>query len=229
MTHAELISEVKGDLRAKNIDQHISGRFILRKAKGYAQDLISKRDHAKLFRDDSLFSEVKCFEMERIDSYKCPVVEFRICDKIMKSKKKLPKLFNSTVGTIIISVTNINGDVEYERLRSAADYKNTQKRAFGKHFKYYYVSEEYLYLLNSTNEIVNVVGLFSDEKEVNDASECSDCDECQSALEYEFKCPDKYEREVIDRTIMNLFNFYKRVVPDENPDGDEHQKTEKPT
>lgn len=221
ITNGELVSEIKTDLKAYNKDQHTSASYILQKARGYVEYLLGQRPLTDVYRDDTIFRELRCFAMSKVKKHKCDIVEFRNCDNIMKSTKKLPPLYNSRVGTIIVSVTNIDGSIEYKRLKTLNEYKNQQKRQFGSNFKYYYVSNGYLYLLNSTEKLVNIVALFSDESELEDKSECADKDHCKTILEYGFICPEKYESQVKELTLQNLLSSYKRITTDENPNLDE--------
>lgn len=225
-TNAEIISEIKNDIKALNIDQHISGRFILSKAKDIVQDILNKVELSELLKDDSFFSEIQCFEMTPIKSYKCDIVEFRSCENIMKSKEKLPDLYKAKIGSLILNVYNIDGSVEYRRLRNLADFRRTNTRQYGKLFKYYYVMDNYLYLLNSTAKVVNVIGIFEEEIDDNDDS-LDGGNKCKSTLQKEFKCPDKY-LSIVKRGVLNdIANINVRMVVDENPDGDENQKSKK--
>lgn len=217
MKNGEFVSEVKADLQALNKDQHVSASYILQKGRGYVEYLLGQRATSDIFRDDSIFKELRCFEMSKVRKHKCDIVEFRNCDNVMKSKLKLPNLYNSRIGTIVVSVTNIDGSIEYTRLRQLSDYKSQQKRKFGQHFKYYYISDGYLYLVNSTEVIVNIVALFSDESELDKKSKCATEDPCKTILDYEFICPEKYISQVKDQTVQNLLNGHKRVPIDENP------------
>jgi len=220
MTNREFVSEIKTDIKATNKDQHVSSSYILQKGRGYVEYLLGQRDTKDIFRDDTLFKELRCFEMEKVKKHKCDIVEFRNCDNIMKSKHTLPKLYNSKIGSIVISVTNIDGSIEYHRLRQLNDFKKQQQRKFGDNFKYYYISNDYLYLLNSKEKLVNIVALFSDESELDDKSSCADKECCKTTLDYDFICPDKYISTVKDQTLNNLLGAHKRILEDENPNLD---------
>lgn len=217
MTNRDFVSEIKTDIKAINKDQRVSSSFILQKGKGFVEYLLGQRDTKDIFRDDTIFNELRCFELDKVKKHKCDIVEFRNCDNIMKSKLKLPKIFNSRIGSVVISITNIDGSIKYTRLRQLSDYKNQQNRQFGDKFKYYYISNDYLYLVNSTERLVNIVALFSDESELDAKSSCAEVDCCKTILDYNFICPEKYISQVKEQTKMDLLNSYKRIVEDENP------------
>ena len=130
MTIYQFISDVSNSIQAINKDDRVSDRYIYSLAKDYTSYILSQRPLRDVFRDSSIFTEVTCVEMHRIRADKCEIAEFRKCDKIMKTTCKLPDIFNSSIGPIIISVSNITGETEYQRLRTLADFKTQQKRKF---------------------------------------------------------------------------------------------------
>ena len=227
MTVGEFVSDVKNSIRALDKDSRVSSRYIHSLAQNYTDYLLSQRPLSDAMRDSSIFTEVTCVEMERIKSDKCAVVEFRKCDKIMRTKCKLPQLYNSKVGQILISVLNITGDVEYEQLRSPADYTNTKKRKFPLAKKYYYISNENLYILGTTSELISITGLFADELEALKFSSCSEesVGECSSALDYRMIIPNKYISTVKDQVIQHILTTRQAIPEDELSNLDSNQKT----
>lgn len=226
-TNGDFVSEIRNHLKANNKDDYTSARYILSVGYSYVEYLINNRPLSKVFRDLKSFTYVPCIEMEQVKSYKCDVAEFKTCDKIMKSKCKLPEIMQAKSGFIVESVTNINFEEEYDQLRSATDYKDKKKREFANNFKYFYVSSDnYLYLLNTTTEIVNVNAYFLDEQEAKCLSDCDDdCDECSSKLDDKFVCPEEFISTVRDQTLERILGGRQQIQEDEKPDMDEHQKT----
>lgn len=226
MTVGDFISDVKNSIRAQTKDDRVSSRYIHSLAKDYASYLLAQRNLSDVLRDSSIFTEITCVEMEHVKADVCDIAEFRKCTKVMKSKCKLPKFYNSVIGPLIISVTNITGETSYEQLRSPADYANSLKRKFQTTTKYFYISNGYLYLLNSTNERVSVNGLFSDELEALQFSACNeDIGECESALDYKLIIPNKYISTVKDQVIQHILKSRKQIASDENPDLNNNNKS----
>ena len=85
-----------------------------------------------------------------------------------------------------------------------------------------------MYLPDSEVELVNIVLLPVSLDEVDEASGCKDkdCDGCKEGWDYEFNCPDKLLEIVVQETLKEVASFYKAVQIDENPNMDEHQKTQ---
>lgn len=85
----EFASRVKNQLNMISKDMDVNARFILHTGQNIAESYISLRLRSRqLYRQDNLYSPLKCVEMEEVDTYLCDIVEFRSCNKLMKSKKK---------------------------------------------------------------------------------------------------------------------------------------------
>lgn len=224
MTQGEFVSEVRHHLKALTKDEFTSARYILATAKSYVKYLVSNRAQSNIYRDVSNFVYVPCVELSRESKISCDIVEFKQCDKIMKSKKVLPEIYSMNSGPIIESITNFDNSVKYERLASLADYTKTKKRKFAKSATYYTMANKYLYILGSTTEIVNINFLPEDEREAKQLSSCNKCDDCSSALENKFVCPTKWLSTVRDQTVQLIASINKAIPEDEKPDLDSNQK-----
>lgn len=221
----DFVSEVRNHLKSLNKDDYISARYILSIGYNQVQYIINNRPLSKIYRNQDVFTNVGCVEMRRIKSHSCPIGSFRTCDKIMRSKEKIPKLFNAKSGYLIESITNIDHSEEYQPLRNPKDFSSNKKRQFSKHIKYYYIHNEYLYILNTTSEIVNISGMFRNPNDAKKISTCDSANECLSPLEDKFVCPDEYRAIVISETVNLLLSGNKAIPEDENPDLDSNQKT----
>ena len=231
MTNRELVSRVVNNLRTLNKDQHISRRFILRMAKNKAKFYIAQKLHDRsLYKEDKLYKTIKCFQLKRDDAVKCNILEFRRCNNLMKSIKKLPETVFSRFGASIVSISSVGVEIEFTPI-TTQKYALQKNRQFANLIKpnNYYIQDGYLYLPDSEIELVNVVLLPVSLDEVEDASGCKDedaCDGCKEGWDYEFNCPDKLLEIVIQETLKEIASFYKAVTIDENPNMDEHQKTQ---
>lgn len=224
-TNGDFVSEIRNHLKALNKDDQVSARYILSIAYSYIEYLINTRPLSKTFRDNSVFTVAECVPLKRVDSKSCDIIEFRLCEKIMKSVHPLPKILTANSGFIVDSVLSLDGGVHYEPLRSLKDYKNTIKRPFGNKFKYYYIDgSNYIYLLNSTSERIDINALFTDEDEVKQISDCVESDECFSKLDNKFVCPKEFLSTVRDQTLQVILGGNKQIVQDENPNMDNNVK-----
>jgi hypothetical protein len=225
MTVGQFISDVKNSVQAIRKDDRISNKYIHSLARDYTSFILSQRQLRDVFRDSTIFTEVTCVEMNRVRADKCDIAEFRKCDMVMKSECKLPNIFNSSIGPIIIAVSNITGETQYQQLRTAADYKNQQKRKFQTATNYYYLANGFLYVVGSTPERISITALFEDQLEAEQFSACSGVDSCESALDYKIIIPNKYISTVKDQVVQHLIKTRKNIPADENSDLDSNQKT----
>lgn len=223
MTNREFISTIKHDLKAQNIDQRVSGRYILNKAETLIEKFVEQMRMNKIMRQFDILSTINCFEMEKMDRYDCPILELRVCDKIMVSKEDLPDYFVTTSGYGFSSVVSIDGTTDYQPIRNLSDFRNQMKREFGKKFKYFYVSNKKLYIANSLTQAVTITGLFKNQKEVAELN--GEAEICDSILDYTFVCPKSKEADVKTYLLQDIFTFRNQIIKDENPDLDENQRT----
>lgn len=229
-TNGEIISRIANGLKALSKDSHISGRYIINIAKTKAKFLMSQKwDEMSLNKEDDLIKSVPCFRLKRIKSKDCGIVEFRLCDKLMKSCEKLPEVLSGKKGPSILSVMSIDGSLTY-RYITPRQYSDIKRRKYKSGSQgYFYIKDEYLYLPDSLNEIVDLELITTDKDEADCVSECTESGDietgCKSKLESEFVCPDRFLDLVIKDTIQEIATFYRTSQEDENPNLDEYQKT----
>jgi hypothetical protein len=216
MTNLELVSRISNTVKSLTKDGRISPRYILRTAQEKAKYLLVQNlTDRSLYREANIYTEVPCIELEKEDIVSCPIVEFRRCKSIMKSKKKLPELLNSKYGVAIYSVTSVDGEFQFTQTTPNQYRLDSKRNAIGKKPQYFYVKDGYLYLLESEVLSVTVSVITLD---LYDADQCSECrqENCKSAWDYEFVCSDKLLEVVIQETIKELLTN-KQIQENVNP------------
>jgi hypothetical protein len=222
VTNSEFTSRVLNGLNSLSKDDRISRRYILHVGKQKSTFYISQKlNDRSLFREDNLYTTLDCFELERIESVKCDIIEFRKCNSIMKSKKKLPKLIYSRYGNTLKEVTTVD-DVKEFKPTTPSQYRRDKARVSGTDYINYYVKDGYLYLLDTEIQIVNLYLLTVDLDQIDDASACSEPG-CKSLWEYDFVVPDKLEELIIAETVKEV-SMKKQVALDENPNLNNNEK-----
>lgn len=220
ITNGQIVSEIINDLRLLNIDEHISRRYILSKLRNKAKTLISQKllDRT-LQREYNLYKEIRCFELEKIDTIKCDIVEFRTCNTVMKSKKPLPESVYSRLGIAIKEVTNIDGSLDITFIDPKQYRRNKNRQVKDTTTAHYYVDgDNYLYIVNSEVEIVNLWILTLKPEDIEDVEGCDHKKTCQSPWEQEFVIPDKLLQTMYkDALLTELASVYKQIPVDENP------------
>lgn len=227
LTNKQIVSEVINDLRLLNIDEHISRRFVLFKLKQKAKNLISQKllDRT-LSYEYNLFKTVKCFELKKIDTYKCDIVEFKSCNTVMKSVKPLPEPIYSRLGHSVKEVTNIDGSLELTPINLDQYRRNKRRQTKDSFSIFYYIdSDGYLYIPDKDIEVVTLKIITVNPEEIEQVQSCGTENKCKSGWDFEFIVPDKLQQAVYKDALINeLVNIYKRVQIDENPDLSEHSK-----
>ena len=226
-TYREIVSRIENSLNTLTKDTFIPRRYILSVFKSKAEFFMAQKLFDKtLFRETSLFKWIECVTLIEDDVIKCGKLEFKRCESLMKSKKKLPKLLWSRFGASIILITNLDHSEEY-KLISQLDYKNLLKRPnadkfLGKFAILY--PDNYLYIPNSTVKKINVLIYTLDEK-ADDMSECDNkCHDCESYWDKEVFISDKVREAVIQETLKEI-SMRVQIPKDESPDLDSSQKS----
>lgn len=224
MTNGELVSRVVNDLKAYTKDSHVSKRWIINIAKNKAAWLLAQRLGDKtVVKEDNLYTTLKCFELCEDNIIDCNIVEFKSCKSLMKSTEKLPEMVYSRLGPAISSVVSLDGKVYHPTSLKRYDVEKNRNTVGKK--RLYYVSDGYLYLPDSTTEVVNITLMALDKSEVDKVSGCSDCDECESYWDKEFVVSDKLIEYVIIDTIKEAASTLG-IPEDENPNLDSSQRTQ---
>ena len=230
MTNNEIVSRITNGLKSLNKDDRISRRYILNVAQNIATFLISQKLRDKsLFREDNIYTTIECFEMIKKDRFNCDVIEFRSCNKLMRSKEKLPELVYSRYGGSIKEVTSINyTDLSQHGTlflpSTVSQYRRDRRRELQSDNRKFYIRDGYLYLPDSEVEVVALYVLTVDEYKAKKVSGCSNDDACKSAWDFEFVCPDKLLNVVVQEAIKEV-SLQKQVVEDTNPNMDENLKS----
>jgi len=216
MTYKEAVSKVVNELRLNNKDNHRSRRFILKTLQDNANTLISQKLLERTITQDlNLYSTIECFEFEKQEVKKCPIIEFRRCDVLMKSKKPLPELIFSRLGSSIKNVTSVDGNYKFT-LVDKIQYQRNKKR------KYKLKEEVFIYLDNDMHVYIPDEEIYSVDLDIitpktEELDECSACKKpnCKSNWEYEFICPTKLISTVFQMTLQEL-GVNKQIIEDQN-------------
>lgn len=215
MNNLEITSRILNGLKSLTKDSRISRRYILKVAQEKAKFLISQKlGENSLYREANLHTGLECFELTKIDTVKCPIVEFRTSHTVMRSKKKLPELIYSKYGSSVKEVTSLDGSAILAPT-TPHQYRLNKERKTDHKGLYFYVKDGYLYLPDSEIQMVRLSLITLDLYDLQECSECSD-GECKSAWAYEFICSDKLLEAVIQDTLKEV-SMTKQIQADQNP------------
>lgn len=218
LTNAEAVSKVINSFKFLNKDERISRRYVLRLLRDASKNLMSQKLLDRTIADEAnLYSKIECFEFKKIDVVSCPIIEFRKCNILMKSKKPLPELVFSRLGSSIKEVTSVD-DLTEIYLTTPDQYRRDRKRKYySKEDTYLYIdTDNYAYIVDKPIAAVNITVLTLKTDEVWEASACAK-EECKSGFDYEFKVSDKLQDTVFKEVLQILGSTYSARREDNNP------------
>ena len=174
-----------------------------------------------MISETSLYTYVPCFEFEKIDVKDCPSLEFRYCKTLMKSKKPLPKLIFSRLGSSIRDIVSLDGDFLFT-LVDETQYRRNKKRQYKiKNEVYLYLgADNYLYIPDHEIHSVDLTIFTMDLENVDDISSCKEKDKCKDNWSLEFICPSKLIETTKEMALQKL-GITRQLRNDENLNGQE--------
>ena len=211
MTNREIVSKITNRLRALNINDFISPKFVLFSAIDATSELIKRQsDRAKLFTQQEGWTAIDCIEMVEVPVTECGAIEMKQTQKLMKSKYPIPDTFTGDFGDIIKYVASINFNTYYNRV-TPREWSAIQKRQFqGK--KYYFILNNHLYIpcINNSEpspETIRMEAFFKYKWIAENFGKqgCSDCKkQCIKPLDYDFVCSDDLIEAVVTETVKDI-------------------------
>lgn len=212
MTIGEFTSAINNSLNSVSLDDFLSREYIYWMGINNAKLLLKREsDQRNLFKNLNFFTKLDCVDLKEVDKADCDV---KIpCNKIMRSKKKLPTSLTSKFGDIV-KVYNITKDIEFTQ-KSAARVSYSSYSKYKKSTYNFWIQDGYLFIPDSTVKRVLVYGIFLDPEEVKEFNGEDDSESCTSIYDTEFPVPEYLLSTVTDMTLQQVFNT-KRVPKDEN-------------
>lgn len=207
-TLRELCSDIQDELKANNIDDRYSFRFLISRIKDKIRNFIKQdADNRRILKLTELWHTFPIIHMEEVSyiNYNIDIPDMRM---LMKSKTKLSKTFSTNYGDLL-KVFTISGDIEY-RLTTKVNYKDILNLEFrNKSIKYYWVEDDYIYIPDSKVEELKLIGLPENPTDL-------DCDPCARPLDAILSFP-SYLIDIVKKDILNELLNSKRVAEDANP------------
>jgi len=216
MNNLEVTSRILNTLKSLSKDNRTPRRYVLKVAQEKAKFLIGQKlGESSLYREQNLYSTLECMEMEKADLIKCPIIEFRSCKQLMRSKKQLPELIHSKYGASVKEVTSLDGEFLLLPITPYQYRLNKQRKDGLKGENFFYIKDNYLYIPELEVKMVQVVLITQDLYDLEECSECKD-NSCKSVWDYEFICSDKLLEVVLQETLKEV-SMTKQIQADQNP------------
>lgn len=220
MTNAEFVSQISGILKSNNKDNRIPKRMILAIGRDVASFLVAQKllDRT-ITQETNLYSTIECFEFEKVEVKRCPSIEFRMCNTLMRSVKPLPKLIFSRLGASIKEVTSLDGTFNFSFVDDAQYRRNKKRQHQLKDQIFIYLgTDNHLYIPDKEIYSLDLTVLTLDNINAEDCSACSEKDNCKNLYDMEFVISTKLIESVKDMTIQRLL-LSKQFKEDTNGNG----------
>jgi len=234
----QFISDVSNTLKANNLDDFISPRYIYNSAQSIIADFLKKENNSNrlTFKVIEGWSEIPNIPMIEVGISECNL-GVNTCQKLMRSKYQLPEMYESKFGGLIKQVMSLNLGTDYKNVYSPKQYVAASKREFG-NGRYFFFLNNYLYIPVKTKEegspeICRMEAYFKNKWDVDQyivkiESECADCnisvDKCKRFLDYQMVIPFGLENDV-KKELLNILLKSKQIQSDNYPNLNDLDKT----
>jgi hypothetical protein len=163
-TIGESISRVRGIIKGTNEDSFLTDRFVYSIISKYAKMILRRQQNEKkLMGHDDLFELLPFVDLIPVSKIEADCIDIPSKCIIMRTRKKLPKLFNGNKGPLIRKVYSIDGSDEFVQTSPTAFISLTKLTTFKYNkTKYFWYRNGYLYFPNTDIEGVMIEGLWED-------------------------------------------------------------------
>lgn len=186
MTLDRLIYDIRESINQLTDDSNISDEYLTYLIGVYRAEIL--KNELNNFQRITNITNIQsfCIEMEEASVYDCNISVD--CETILKSKKKLPSLIKTHIGTSLSTVRPIDRTAKpftfIDEVR--LPYLNNSK--FNKSIYYFVGSDMYLYAVGKNDtykriKCLNVSGVFADPLELMDFNNCCDCEDVKTCYD----------------------------------------------
>lgn len=236
-TIRQFVSDIQASIRAVSQDAFVPPQFIYSEGKSIIAAFLKSDNDAKkkLTKLAYGWTEIPCINLEEIPVIQCAEIDVTLCDKMLKSTKKIPEIYTYTYGNIVKHVASVNFSYFFDPT-TPRQWNSIQKRRYKDKNKYYYfIIDNYLYLpvpkgTDLPIEALRMEAYFVEKKAVevfNNSKDCPSCpfEDCISTLDYELVIAPYLLNDVKKELLNRLFNTYLRLSSDEYPNMNNLDKT----
>lgn len=163
-TIGESISRVRGILKGSNEDSFLTDRFVYSIISKYAKVILRRQQNQrKLMSHDELFEMLPFVDLIEVSKIEANCSGIQSNCTILRTKNKLPKMFNGSKGPLIRKVYSMDGSYEFHSISPATYISMSNSTNFVHNDqKYFWFRNGYLYFPDSEVEAVMVEALWED-------------------------------------------------------------------
>lgn len=214
-TIGDVISRVRGQVKAEVQDAFVTDRYIYSLILKNAQLLMRRQDSAnKLMKFNSVWQKLPFVELIEVDKVEAHCSGIKSGCTIKRTKQKLPTFMEGYWGPLIRTVSSVDGSIELQPTSPGTYTSMTKTTSFRYNkTKYFWFLDGYLYLPNVDWDAILIEGVFED-----DISKwtCEEEDNCVPRYLQQLNIPDFLYAEIEQQVLNVLFNTIK--IPSEDAD-----------
>jgi hypothetical protein len=210
LTYRQIVSDIVDDVKAINLDDRLSYRFIKSKFSSelsYFLRLEAKsREFAKL---QNLWKPINCVRLQEVDPQICAFAD--VCATLSRSVDKIPEAFGTNYG-LLLKVLTADGKQTIPLVANSSEYKDFVTRRWGGDKIACYLEDGYLFIPNTLVDSVKILLVPVDPFKVDKANGAVGC---KFALDREVPYPEYLVTLAKRQVLQELLGGTKRVVEDE--------------
>tara|TARA_A100000172_G_scaffold69043_1_gene48975 strand:+ start:762 stop:1433 length:672 start_codon:yes stop_codon:yes gene_type:complete len=214
-TIGDIISRVRGQIKAESEDAFVTDRYLYSLVKKYAQLFMRRQDSSnKLKKFNSVWQTLDFVELIEVDKIESDCCGIKSDCKIKRTKLKLPPFLEGYWGPLIRTVSSIDGSMECQATSPGTYTSMTNSTSFKYNkTKYFWWLNDYIYLPNVEWDAIKVEGIWE-----NDVSKfnCDPSNNCVPRYLQRMFVPEFLFAEIEQQVLQETFNTMK--VPAEDSD-----------
>lgn len=216
-TLRQIVSDLSNDIKALNVDDHYSYRYLASKFNDAIQIFLRQDAKSREFTNETNnWKPIHCIDLEDVDSIKCCGVSGEI---IKKSLQKIPEAFSTSYGNLI-KVFTLDLATEFKQIKSQ-EYKEFSTREYG-NSNYFWIEQNHIFIPKITYKTVKALIIPKNQLEVDILNKEKTI--CTNPLDVEVNYPNYMITIAKQEVIRVLFSSTLQKVVDENPNLNTNQK-----
>ena len=202
-TIGEVISRVRGQVKAEVQDAFVTDRYVYSLVVKYAQLLMRRQDFAnKLMKFNSVWKTLPYIDLIEVDTVEADCSGIQSGCIIKRSKNKLPDMIEGYWGPLIRTVSSIDGSIEVQATQPATYTSMTKTTSFKYNkTKYFWYLNGHLYLPNVDWDAIKLEGVFDDEIGF---WLCEESEQCIPRYEQDINIPEALFAEIETQVVQAM-------------------------
>jgi hypothetical protein len=187
----EIIARIRNPLKLDTADIRLTDRDIYSLVSKHRNWIVKREDDKKRIMASSYTHQtIPCEELIDVDRVECCDITTNCF--IKRTKRKIPEILHGYVEPLIHDVRSIDGIISLTQINSAVEYQRKMNKSTAKYDKekYYFYQNGYLYFPNLDWDAVMVQAYFNDP-----LAGCGD-ESCLPMQEQDFIIPGDLEGEI---------------------------------